>query len=571
MSEPNSTVKLRGVLYARKSNEDDGASVEQQKEWAAAAARREGVEVVASFADQSVAGHDTVGRTGFHEMLEFCRQEHRRKRPVDAVVCWNSNRFSRSDSQETAWYVWELRKVGVGRMLTSNAWVDFADDTDRLVFNIYQDTTNHKYVKELARDVLRGKIKAAREGRPPGGVAPFGYAVEYAWDANKRKQRPVRLVIDPEKADVVRWMYAEYASGRVSLWGLAQLLDKRGIKPPGKSPYWNATGVAVILRNEVYLGQTVWNRRTSAKFFGVIDGVPAARNGVGGRQEKVAAAHQIRGVPHEAVIDRDLWDAVQLQLARRRKLTTPRMEHDFRLTGLLTCGACGAAMLGRHKPLRGAATRGTHERYFLCGNYSRYGLRACNRNGVAEDGLFAALAKKLKAELLNEDTVARLRREVLLQAGKSAPSERERDRLASRVAETERLISVAARKVIAEEVPAIADACRQEIVKLTEERDQLRAALEEMNRRPQKEESPTAMADRVEQRMRRFDKALTDGDPAEVRAVLGELIDRVELFFDHSGSGRGMMCSFARGLVYLREDSDSSHLPTTSGPACGAG
>ena len=54
----------------------------------------------------------------FRRMLDFCRQEAEAGRPVDVIACWDTKRFSRADSHETGWFLWELRKTGVRWMLT---------------------------------------------------------------------------------------------------------------------------------------------------------------------------------------------------------------------------------------------------------------------------------------------------------------------------------------------------------------------------------------------------------------------------------------------------------------------
>ena len=93
---------LRAVAYYRKSNDDDGGSVDQQREWARTACEKEGGELVREFVDQSKAGWDTAKRTDFHAMLAFCQEQARAKNAIDVVVCWPTNRFSRADSLESA-------------------------------------------------------------------------------------------------------------------------------------------------------------------------------------------------------------------------------------------------------------------------------------------------------------------------------------------------------------------------------------------------------------------------------------------------------------------------------------
>jgi DNA invertase Pin-like site-specific DNA recombinase len=95
-------------------------SIGQQREWAQAVAAREGVEILAEFQDAARSGTEASRRSGFQDMLKFCQERWKARTPVDVLVLWNTDRFSRADSVETSWYVHEFRKAGVGRMLTAS-------------------------------------------------------------------------------------------------------------------------------------------------------------------------------------------------------------------------------------------------------------------------------------------------------------------------------------------------------------------------------------------------------------------------------------------------------------------
>jgi hypothetical protein len=77
------TTQLSAVLYARKSNEDGGESVDQQLTWGRETAQKEGIEIAAEFVDQAKKGWETAKRTRFHEMLAFCQQS-----PCSARAAW---------------------------------------------------------------------------------------------------------------------------------------------------------------------------------------------------------------------------------------------------------------------------------------------------------------------------------------------------------------------------------------------------------------------------------------------------------------------------------------------------
>ena len=213
------TNPTRAVAYYRMSSEDQETSIEQQQTSAHAACPKENITIEAEFPDHAKKGHETSKRTAFHEMLRYCQEQHQQRNPIAAIVCWNPNRFSRSDSQETSWFIWEFRKVGVHLMFSaSNGLTDFRKMEDRILYNITQDASSHKYVQELARDCTRGHIEAAQEGRWNGGPIPYGYRMHYHEVAvrNRHKRRPDKLVIFEPEAEIVRWLFRSYATGQRS-------------------------------------------------------------------------------------------------------------------------------------------------------------------------------------------------------------------------------------------------------------------------------------------------------------------------------------------------------------------
>ena len=275
---------LRAVAYYRKSNDDDGNSIDQQREWARAACEREGVELAREFADQAKKGHETATRTEFHEMLAWCQEQARKRTPVQASATWHTNRFSRADSQETAWFVWEFRKAGIGRILTAQRWYDLARKEDRALLNLEQDFTNHQYSIDLAQASTRGRIAAARAGRWAGGPPPLGYRIEREEVVIKgrRKLVPKRLVLGPDwEVEAVRLIFRLYVDTPAGLCGVAEELTRRGVPTQrgNAGAVWCEQTVKKVLDNPVYVGHLVWNRRACGKYVGVIDGKAELRAG----------------------------------------------------------------------------------------------------------------------------------------------------------------------------------------------------------------------------------------------------------------------------------------------------
>jgi DNA invertase Pin-like site-specific DNA recombinase len=556
---------VRAVAYYRKSNEDDGHSIDQQQEWARQACPKEGIDLVREFADQAKKGHETASRTDFHAMLDFCRQQARGKAPIEAIVCWNPNRFSRSDSQETSWFVWEFRKAGVSRIFTaSHGWRDFRRMEDRILFNIEQDASSHQYILNLARDATRGRIDAAKEGRPLS-EAPYGYRKEYedVVVKGKRRRRPKRLVPgDPVEVEVVRWLFRSYATTITSTSRLARELNRRGVRPPKRARAWCRQTVEAILKNVVYRGLPVWGRKQFGKFFRVEEEQPApatTRRIVTNDPAEWIVGEQ----PHEPLIDPDTFELVQRRLFQNRRNKSPRPEQVRPLAGLLRCGCCGYAMVGRdsrHNSRRDGTV--VAHRQYVCSGYNTYGASVCGQNTVREDVLLDVLLRKLQERFHDPAQRRRLRDEVESQErdgreGREGAAEKLRDRAEALAAQ----INQAARRLLTED-EALLPVLRQQLREMQEEQAGVAKELAALESQP----APTpwreieGQLDQVVALVGRLVELRRRKEPAAFRDVLVEMINYVELHFEHTMSGRVKRSRLLGGLIHPKgEGAASSH------------
>jgi site-specific DNA recombinase len=557
---------LRGVFYGRKSNEDDGSSIDQQRAWALPACEKEGIVIVREFADQAKKGHETASRTDSHEMLKFCQDEARSGRPIETIVCWHPNRFSRADSQETAWFVWEFRKAGANLIFTaSHGWRDFRKDTDRILFNLEQDTTNHRFVRDLAQACTRGRIDAAREGRPLS-ECPYGYLKEYEEVSvrGKKRRRPKRLIPgDPAEVEVVRWLFVTYATTLTSMRRLAMELNRRGVAPPKRGKAWSRQTVEVILKNPVYLGVPVWGRRQFGKFFRVADGLPTPAETR--RTVKSDPAQWIRGEEgHEPLIERKTFDRVQRRLTENRGNRSPSGERARPLAGLLRCGCCKHAMVGRDNKHRSRKDgRLVVLRQYICSGYNTYGASVCGLNTISEEALLNLLLRKLQERFLDPAERQRLCDEIESRArGGQADRETEVQRLRTRVTELSGQIKQAARRLLTED-ERLLPVLREQVREMQEEHDRLAQELAAIG-----SETPGAaraefdeLAERAVGLLERLTEVWQQAPPALLRDVLSEMVARVDLYFEHDVRGSRKRSRFVHGVIHPKgeEGRDYSH------------
>ena len=141
------------------------------------------------------------------------------------------------------------------------------------------------------------------------------------------------------------------------------------------NPYnWESTTVALILENVAYIGVTENFKSTRLGFKS---------------KKRIPTAKEMRTCienAHTPIIDRELWDKVQMIRANKRRPTKNGATSIF--TGLLECADCGTKL-----SLRSSKSY----LYFRCSKYkgnSRSGV--CTQHYVREDVLYQLVLKQLQ-------------------------------------------------------------------------------------------------------------------------------------------------------------------------------
>ena len=209
-------------------------------------------------------------------------------------------------------------------------------------------------IREKTRRGLAGRVRA---GKSPGGLA-YGYAVippqAGAKDAGDRE-------INPAEAAIVERIFRDYAAGMPPRQ-IAATLNAEGIPGPG-GRLWGDTTIrgqvdrgTGILNNTLYIGQLTWNACSYVK-----------NPSTGKRVARVNPVEQreITAVPELRIIDDELWQRVK---ARQNAVRTEMGKDEtgnplnrahrrkFLLSGLLTCGCCGAGYAVLSQDRYGCAT-----------------------------------------------------------------------------------------------------------------------------------------------------------------------------------------------------------------------
>jgi hypothetical protein len=272
-------------------------------------------------------------RPGYQDLLVAVRGGG-----LDLILAESLDRFSRDQEHIAAFYK-QAAFAGV-RIVT------LAEGEISELHIGLKGTMGALYLKDLADKTHRGIEGRIRQGRSIGR-APYGYQIVRSLGSNGELDRGKRAIL-PEEAAVVSRIFQNYAVG-VSPLAIARVLNRDGIPGPSGGIWFDASirgrpGLGDgILRNEIYIGRLVWNRRRNLKD-------PLTGRTVRKRNERDALV--VTQVPELRIIEQELWDRVEARLSAeslpaqpsRANRAGPFWEHRrprFLLTGKVVCGPCG--------------------------------------------------------------------------------------------------------------------------------------------------------------------------------------------------------------------------------------
>jgi len=541
-TQPRGEKPVRAATYFRMSRDEQEHSIERQQQQVRPYAQRVGYEIVKEYTDEGVRGWKAAeDRPAFQQMLNDAQRGL-----FDVILCDDVDRFGRYDPITYGAVVSPLRDANVRLETVAQGRIDWNDTLSQLT-----DSMRMAFKKEesrtTSRRILTRFMVMAREGKWINGTPPYGFAVN---------EETGRLVLgDATQVKVVQWMFDSYAKRDVSIRWIALELHNRGVLSPTGKEWWSIPSIHKVLKNRNYLGICHWNTSTVAEFNHLQGGQIVKRDEDRSRRRKKAEPEWIV-VPgtHPAIVDQETFDAVQAKLAGHQKRTTPKVAGgDFLLSGMMVCGHCGGRMVA------GNPRQNRKRVFYECNSYRQYGKTACNRHTIYEADLVACIAAKIQEDFLNPDNFAKLREEMRRQAEaerKEAPCEAAR--LRRQIEQLDRKIQQGNERLAVVDVDMVAGLSAT-IRGWRQERERIEQQLRDAEQGPDIEAIELQLA-QAEALLWQLREALDRSDPTELRAVLRELVEKVELYWTHTNRGPHVVSKFARGLIYLKVDEQMSRL-----------
>ncbi len=208
------------VIYARYSSDrQTEQSIEGQLRVCYDFASKNDIVIVDEYVDRAMTGTND-NRPAFQRMLA----DSDKRSTWDIVLVYAIDRFGRN-SIEIA--VNKQRLIKNGKILISatqktSTNVDGSKNLDGIILENVMVGLAEYYSAELSQKVKRGMNESRHKGQYTGGFVLYGYKVE-----------DKKIVVDDDKAEVVRFIFEQYSKG-VYVKDIINGLTERGILNRGK-------------------------------------------------------------------------------------------------------------------------------------------------------------------------------------------------------------------------------------------------------------------------------------------------------------------------------------------------
>lgn len=307
--------KRRTAGYARVSTDSDeqftsyAAQVDYYTQYIKS---REDWEFVAVYTDEGISGTSTAKREGFKAMIADALAGK-----IDLIVTKSVSRFARNtvDSLTT---VRQLKEKGIEIYFEKeNIWT--LDTKGELLISIMSSLAQEES-RSISENVTWGQRKRFADGKV---TVPFGHFLGYdrGEDGN--------LVLNKDEAVIVKRIFAMFLQG-MTPYGIAVKLTADGVPSPSKKSKWNPGTVKRMLANEKYKGDALLQKSYTTDFLTKKKKI----------NEGEIPQYYVTG-NHEAIIEPEIFDMVQRELARRGKGRNRHSGvHGF--SGKIKCGECGS-------------------------------------------------------------------------------------------------------------------------------------------------------------------------------------------------------------------------------------
>jgi DNA invertase Pin-like site-specific DNA recombinase len=417
MEPPAWSALIPVAQYVRMSTDDQKYSPHNQSAANDAYAAAHGMMITRTYFDEGKSGLTFGGRGGLNLLIKDVLNG---EVDFEAILVLDVSRWGRfQDPDESAYYEYSCKRAGIAVHYSAE---QFENDGSPLgaIAKWLKRSMAGEFSRELSVKVYAGQHRLSKLGFRLGGHPGYGLrrllvdqngSVKCALQKGEWKSISTDRVIlthgPTHEIELVRWIFSMFVQGKKVEYEIAKLLNERGLRNH-HGYVWKGHTVRYILKNENYIGNYVWNRK-SFKLRKIV-----VRNGPDSWMRTEDA--------FEAIVERSTFEAAQA-IFRDRTQRTPkgrprwlsdeemlkRLSQVFRKQGRLSRRIIDTAP---HLPscwaysVRFGGVANAYDRVGFKKNVNQYGVKIKDRNlpiepctqprGFRDDEMLGALKLLLK-------------------------------------------------------------------------------------------------------------------------------------------------------------------------------
>lgn len=349
------------AIYIRLSKEDEdrgydeSESIKNQRALLSEYVEKLGwkYELVDTYVDQGFTGTN-FNRPAFKRMIRDIENKK-----INMVITKDLSRLGR-DYIETGEYVEKWFPENNVRYVSVTDGIDtFENSNGNNDIAPFKAILNDMYSKDLSKKIRTALHTMQKQGKWVGGKTSFGY-MKSENDKNK-------LVICEQEAEIVKLIFNMAASGK-NIGEIKNYLNENNIPTASqlrynKATFWENKAIKNLLTNEVYIGNTIQNKRSRISY----------------KNRKLRpnpkSVWNIVENTHEPIIEKSTFEIVQ-KMDISKKYKRNEKKYHFLLDGILICHEC------KHKI--GVRCRTNGYMTMICNNYRRNSkLGICTSHGFS--------------------------------------------------------------------------------------------------------------------------------------------------------------------------------------------
>ncbi len=313
--------QLRVAAYCRVSTDYDeqASSYETQVAHYKELIQKEPTwEFAGIYADDGISGTNTKKREQFNQMIAACKAGK-----IDLIVTKSISRFARN-TIDCLKYIRDLKAINVAIFFEKEN-INTMDAKGEVLITIMASLAQQE------SESLSQNVKMRIQYRYQQGKV----FVNHNHFLGYTKDKDGNLVIEPKEAKTVKRIFYSYLQG-MTMKQIAESLKADGVLTGGKKTNWHSSGIALILKNEKYMGDALLQKTYTVDF---LTKKRVKNNGI-------MPQYYVEN-DHPAIIPKSVFMQVQNLIRRRHNgITTKNGKHrrinsKYCFSQRVYCGKCG--------------------------------------------------------------------------------------------------------------------------------------------------------------------------------------------------------------------------------------